>query len=63
MRIRITQAGLYGVDGPILIGTELALKGEPPAGWRGKYEVIKNDPKPEAVAVTNKPKRRKKAGS
>lgn len=52
MRIKITGRGIYGNGGELPIGTELELKTEP-AGWRGRYEVVKGEPKKDAVAITN----------
>lgn len=50
MRIRITNAGIYGATGPIPVGTELNVS-EPPKGLEGKYEVIEAEK--AKVAVTN----------
>ena len=55
MRIRIIAGGIFGNDGEYPIGTELEAA-EVPLGWKSKVEVIKADPSPDAVAVTN-PKR------
>ena len=52
MKIRITKDGIYG-NGPIAIGTEINVLGAVPAGWAGKYEIVTDDPAPEAEAVTN----------
>lgn len=53
MKIRITQPGLFGANGAIPVGAEFIIGGHPPPGWAGKYEVMADDPAPEAVAVTN----------
>lgn len=53
MKIEITGKGIYGIDGEIEVGTEIALSDEPPAGWAGKYQVIEDKPKADAKAVTN----------
>jgi hypothetical protein len=53
MKIRIIAPGIYGVDGEIPVGTELTIGDDPPAGWAGKYEVVRDDPKPAAKPVTN----------
>lgn len=53
MRIRITKPGIFGADGAIEIGTEIALSGEPPVGWAGKYEVVQSPTKTDAKPVTN----------
>lgn len=60
MKIRIIglggsdkHTGIYGRDGEIAPGTEVTIKGEPPAAWKGKYEVISNDPAEGAQPVTN----------
>lgn len=55
MRIRITSPGIYGSSGEVPVGTEFTVKGDMPAGWGGKYEVVKGDAKPDAVPVMNEP--------
>jgi hypothetical protein len=52
MKIRITQKGIWGHDGPIPVGTELTLDAVP-AHWVNKYEVVTPAPAPDAVPVTN----------
>jgi hypothetical protein len=52
MKIRITKDGLFGA-GPIPVGSEFVVNGLPPAGWAGKYEIVSDDPAPEAVPVIN----------
>ncbi|MDK3016543.1 hypothetical protein [Pseudodonghicola flavimaris] len=59
MKIRITGAGIFGAKGAIPIGTEMTIKGEPPAGWAGKYSVIEDGAATGAEGVTN-PDRTKK---
>ena len=58
MRIRIIAGGIFGNDGEYPIGTEFDVDAIPP-GWARKVEVIKDDPAPEAVAVTNPAKVKK----
>ena len=60
MKIRITKEGLYG-NGPIAIGTELNVKGQPPAGWADKYIVIGEDAPAGAEFVAAKPESAEKA--
>lgn len=62
MRIRVIKPGIYGADGQIPVGTEFSIKGEVPAGWAGRVEVIQADPKPEAKAVTNPAKKAEAKG-
>ena len=58
MRIRIIAGGIFGADGEVQIGTEFDV-GIVPEGWARKVEVIKDDPAPESVAVTNPAKGKK----
>lgn len=51
MRIRIIKEGLYGGAGALAVGQEFDLSGTPPAGWKGKYEVVSETS--GKVAVTN----------
>lgn len=53
MRIRITSPGIYGADGEVPVGTEFDINGEPPAGWKGRYDVVSSAPKDGSVALTN----------
>ena len=53
MKIRITAPGIFGAKGEIPVGTEVQIKGDPPAGWSGKFAEIGSNPKPDAKAVTN----------
>ena len=53
MKVRVTNRGLYGAKGAIPVGTEIEIDGDIPAGWKGRVEAIKEDPKPKAKAVTN----------
>ncbi|USA40223.1 hypothetical protein NCF86_03445 [Pelagerythrobacter marinus] len=55
-RIRITAGGIYGAKGEIPVGTEFNMDGDPPAGWAGRYQVVQEAAKPEAVALTGKNK-------
>jgi hypothetical protein len=57
MKIRITQKGIHGQDGPIPVGTELILDAAP-AHWVNKYEIVTPDPAPQAVPVTNEARKR-----
>ncbi len=52
MKIRITGAGIFGIDGEIKPGTELEVK-DAPAGWVGRYEVVTNNAPKEAKMVAN----------
>lgn len=56
MKIRITSGGIFGAAGEVPIGTDIDLKGGPPAGWAGRYQVISDEPAPGAVALTGKNK-------
>lgn len=56
MKIRITAGGIFGAKGEVPIGAEIDLKGEPPAGWAGRYQVISDGPAPGSVALTGKNK-------
>lgn len=47
MKIRITKPGLMAA-----VGRVLNVKGEPPAAWAGKYEII--DPAPVKPAPRRK---------
>lgn len=53
MKVRVTNRGLYGARGAIPVGTEIEIDGDIPAGWAGRVETVKEDPKPKAKAVTN----------
>lgn len=57
MRIRIIAPGLFGTEGAIPVGTEFEINGEIPPGWTGRVEIVKENPKPEAKAVTNPAKK------
>jgi hypothetical protein len=52
MKIKITAAGNFGVDGEIAIGTVMDVK-EEPNGWAGRYEVIEAGAIDEPKLVTN----------
>lgn len=51
MRIRITKPGIYGGSGEVPVGAEFNVRGDVPSAWSGRYEIVTDDPKPEAVAV------------
>ena len=53
MKIRITAGGIFGRDGEIKPGSEFDLNDEPPAAWKGKYEVISHSPAKGSVPITN----------
>jgi len=54
MKIKITAArSIYGKNGQDLFGETLTLKGEPPAGWAGKYQVVDTPKKEGSEPVTN----------
>lgn len=52
-RIRITGSGIYGASGELAIGTEFDIKGDLPAGWKGRAEVIGGGPAEGSVPITN----------
>lgn len=51
MRIRITKPGIYGASGEVPVGAEFNVRGAVPSAWDGRYEILTDDPKPEAVPV------------
>lgn len=54
MKIKITKANaIYGAEGALAVGTEIKIKGEPPAGWAGKYVIVEEGPAPDSKPVTN----------
>jgi hypothetical protein len=60
MKIRITSAGIYGLEasdenpnGEYPIGHEIDLgKNDAPSGWSGKYEIVSGKPPADADFVT-----------
>lgn len=50
-RIRITKRGLFGNTGELQIGEEFTLKGKPPAGWAGRYEMVAQTDDKEPVTA------------
>ncbi len=53
MKIRITQPGLYGAEGPIPVGTEIEVTKEP-VDWAGRYELVDRPaPKGSDTAIVN----------
>ena len=41
MKIKITaQNSIFGAGGKDMFGETLAIKGEAPEGWSGKYQVV-----------------------
>ncbi len=61
MKIRITSAGIYGLEasdenphGEYPIGHEITLDKDvsPPAGWEGRYEIVSGKPPENAEFVT-----------
>jgi len=54
MKIRVTSPrSIYGKNGEDLVGQTIMLKGQPPAGWKGKYEVDRPEAEDGSVPVTN----------
>ena len=50
MKVKITKEGLFGVDGPIPVGTVVDVSEEPTA-WGDRYEVV-SGPTAGKTAVT-----------
>lgn len=59
MKIKITSPGIFGAKGEIEVGSVFAITGEPPAGWKGKYVIVEEDPVADAKPVTNTPDTKK----
>lgn len=53
MKIKITSPGIYGAKGEIAVGAVFPISGDPPAGWKGKFVVVEEDPVADAKPVTN----------
>lgn len=55
MKIQITKPGIFNSSGePIPVGAELTVKSEP-AGWKGRYEVLRGGGEGKAAVVNPKP--------
>lgn len=62
MKIRIIghngsdkHSGIFGRDGEIEPGTEVTLNDDPPAAWKGKYEVVDKGAAKGATLIANTP--------
>lgn len=62
MKIRIAAKGIFGAKGEIPVGTEFSIKGDVPKGWKGRVEIVNEDPAAKAQAVTNPAKSNKRKG-
>lgn len=54
MKIRIIGTGIYSTSGEVAVGTVIDVEREP-LEWRGRYEIIEDDPPadaPEKAFVT-----------
>lgn len=54
MKIKITKPGIYGAKEEVAVGTVIDVSKEP-VQWRGRYEIIEDNPSEDAELVPASP--------